>query len=166
MRARYDPFKCRLATAILLEVFMYRTCISTTTTTIMFYKNHPLIIPQDDAHTTSKVVVKLEKRVVMARNKLSSARTENCLLKSTIDERRKDKALLLRIYHEIVRYTILMFIYNTIPEYFISYFIYFNLFWYIHFFNTLFLYTFFNPKYSRDATARRVVDSTMTLAHR
>merc|ERR1711991_1292522 len=36
----------------------------------------------------------------MGRNKLSCARTENALLKTKIDDKRKDKALMIRIFLE------------------------------------------------------------------
>ena len=47
-----------------------------------------------------KQIHKLEKLFVVTRNKLSCARTENALLKTKIDDMRKDKALMIRIFLE------------------------------------------------------------------
>ena len=58
---------------------------------------------RDGAVAVSKEIVKLEKKVLMARNKLSLARSENSLLVKKINDRRKDKVLLLKIFHDTVR---------------------------------------------------------------
>ena len=50
---------------------------------------------------TRKQIHKLEHQVMITRNKLSSARTNNGELKLKIDDKRKDKQLMLHIFHEL-----------------------------------------------------------------
>jgi hypothetical protein len=59
---------------------------------------------REGSKATNKEIHKLENRVVMSRNKLSAAKTENAQLFHKINERRKDKSLMLRIYNEMVFY--------------------------------------------------------------
>ena len=57
---------------------------------------------REGSHAANKEIHKLEKRMVMSRNKLSAAKTENEQLFHKINERRKDKNLMLRIHNEMV----------------------------------------------------------------
>ena len=50
---------------------------------------------------TKKRINKLETLLMTTRNKLSSARTENADLKLKIDDKRKDKVLMLHVYHDL-----------------------------------------------------------------